>query len=75
MSSNNKQDMKKSQEYVKKNSDEYVAHTSKGGSKGFIKRDHGPAKHHVPFGRHKVDEKLIDSDLVNEVLDEIHDEQ
>ena len=65
----------KSTEYSKKNSDDYVTHTSKGGNKGFVKRDHGPARHHVPYGRHKADEGLLDKELLEEIIDEIHDEQ
>lgn len=65
----------KSNEYTKKHSDDYVPHTSKGGSKGYIKRDHGPAKHHIPYGRHKVEENLVDKDLVDQVINEIHEEQ
>jgi hypothetical protein len=64
----------KSQEYAKKQSDAYVPHVSKSGSKGYIKRDHGPAKHHVSYGRHKVDEKLIGQDEINDVIDGIHQE-
>ena len=64
----------KSNEYSKKNDSSYVQNISKSGNKGFIKRDKGPAKHHIPYGRHKVDEKLIDQDLLDEAIEEIHED-
>ena len=68
-----KTDKPKSNEYAKKHDSDHVCHISKGGSTGYIKRDKGPAKHHVSYGRHKVDEKLIDNGLVNDVLADIQD--
>lgn len=61
----------KSNEYAMKHDPDYVCHVSKGGATGYIKRDKGPAKHHVPYGRHKVDEKVLDQGLVEDVLKEI----
>jgi len=45
--------------------------TTKGSSKGYVKRDHGPPKHHVPYGRHKADEKILDPQMVHDVLQEM----
>ncbi len=65
----------KSHEHAKKNSDDYVPMISKGGSKGFVKRDRGPAKHHVPFGRHKVEEQLLSKDLIEDIIEDIETEK
>lgn len=64
----------KSHEFAKKTSDDYVEHYSKSGNKGYVKRDNGPARHHVPYGRHKRDEKLVDEDLVQDVIEDIAEE-
>lgn len=61
----------KSNEYRKAHDDNYVAMTTKGSSKGYVKRDHGPPKHHVPYGRHKADEKILDPQMVHDVLQEM----
>jgi hypothetical protein len=68
------QSNKHNDEYDKKHDPSFVEYHSKGGSKGYIKRDKGPQKHHISYGRHKVDEKLIDSKFIYEVVEEIHED-
>ncbi len=63
--------MTRSAEYHKTNSEDYVAMTSKGGRKGFVKADKGPIKHDASYGRHKPNEKLVDDALVQEIITDI----
>lgn len=67
--------MTKSGEFQKASSDEYVSMTSKNGRKGYVKADKGPSKHEVSYGRHKQNEKLVDDNLVQEILQDIKKEE
>jgi hypothetical protein len=39
------------------------------------KRNHGAVKHHIAFGRHKVNEKLIDDDTIYDAIADVKNEK